>query len=114
MRVKRGKNKKRKHKKYLKSAKGYRSSNSRQYRSAKNQLKKSMQYATRDRKAKKRTMRRIWISRINSACKANGISYSKFISSLKEKNVFLDRKAMQDIILKDPEAFADIIKFVKD
>ncbi len=113
MRVKRGKNKKRRHKKYLKEAKGYSQAKSRRYRNAKNQVEKSWQYSTRDRKVKKREMRKLWITRINAACRQRDISYSKFIHGLKEANVKLDRRMMQQIAMDDPEAFTKIVEISK-
>jgi large subunit ribosomal protein L20 len=109
MRVKRGKVKRRRHKKYLKAAKGYAHAKSHRYRMAKNQVEKSMQYATRDRKVKKRVMRKLWITRINAACRAKGLSYSKFISGLKKANILLNRKVLQDIALQDAAAIEHLV-----
>jgi len=109
MRVKRGTIKKKRHKKYLKAAKGYTHTSSRRYRSAKNQVEKSMQYATADRKRKKRVMRSLWITRINAACREKGISYSRFISGLKNAGVLINRKVIQELAQKDYPAVEHLI-----
>lgn len=111
MRVKRGTVKRRRHKKYLKAAKGYLRAKSRHYRSAKNQVERSMQYSTIHRKQKKRLMRKLWISRINAACRENGLSYSKFIASLKVLNVRLNRYVLQEIAMKDNGTLKQLIEF---
>jgi len=80
---------KKRHKKILKLAKGYRLSRGKLYRTAKDQVEKSLQYAYRDRRQKKRNFRALWIIRINAACRMHGISYSKFIHALKKKNIEL-------------------------
>ena len=113
MRVKRGQVKRQKHNKILKAAKGYAHAKSHRYRNAKNQLDKSMQYATRDRKAKKRLIRKLWITRVNAACRTYGISYSRFISGLKKTNVALNRKVLQEIALTDIQAIEHIISFTQ-
>ncbi len=105
MRVKKGITKRRRHKKYLKEAKGYSHAKSHRFRVAKNQVEKSQQYATRDRKAKKREMRRQWITSINSACVERGIKYSKFISGLKKAKIALDRRMLSRIAIEDPKTF---------
>ncbi len=109
MRVKRGQVKRKKHKKYLKAAKGYAYAKSHRYRSAKNQLEKSLQYATRDRKRKKRQMRKLWITRVNLAARACGINYSKFICGLKKSNILVNRKILQEIALTDPEVLKHLV-----
>ncbi len=103
---------KQRHKKILKMAKGYRLGKHRLYRTAKDQVEKSLQYAYRDRKAKKRHFRRLWIVRINAACRQNGISYSRFMHLLKEKNVTLDRKALAHLAMHEPEAFKALVEQV--
>ena len=103
---------KQRHKKILKMAKGYRLGKHRLYRTAKDQVEKSLQYAYRDRKAKKRHFRRLWIVRINAACRQNGISYSRFMHLLKEKNVALDRKALAHLAMHEPEAFKALVEQV--
>ncbi|MGM0441552.1 MAG: 50S ribosomal protein L20 [Elusimicrobiota bacterium] len=114
MRVKRGKNKKKRHKKYLKEAKGYSHAKSKRYKNARNQVEKSWQYSTRDRKTKKREMRKLWITRINAACRQRDMSYSKFIHGLKEAEVEIDRRMMQQIAMDDPEAFSELVKLSKN
>jgi large subunit ribosomal protein L20 len=113
MRVKRGHVKRQKHKKVLKAASGYSQAKSKRYRSAKNQLDKSMQYATRDRKAKKRLIRKLWITRVNAACRTYGVSYSRFISGLKKANIALNRKVIQEIALIDMQAIEHIVSLTQ-
>jgi large subunit ribosomal protein L20 len=100
------------HKKVLKLAKGYRLGKSRLYRTAKDQVEKSLQYAYRDRRNKKRHFRRLWIVRINAACRLNGISYSKFMNGLKENNIELDRKVLAHVAMHDPDAFKELVQQV--
>jgi large subunit ribosomal protein L20 len=100
------------HKKVLKLAKGYRLGKSRLYRTAKDQVEKSLQYAYRDRRNKKRHFRRLWIVRINAACRLNGISYSKFMNGLKENNIELDRKVLAHVAMHDPGAFKELVQQV--
>lgn len=114
MRIKRGKVKKRRHKKYLKAAKGYAHAKSHRFRNAKDQVEKSWQYSTRDRKQKKREMRKLWISRINAACRAQGINYSKFIFNLKKTNIEIDRKVLQEIAQTDNPAFVHLVSFSQE
>lgn len=99
-------------KKILKAAKGYRLGKSRLYRTAKDQVEKSWSYAYRDRRAKKRTFRKLWIARINAACRLNGISYSVFMDKLNKANVELNRKVLADMAVSNPEGFAQIVKQV--
>ncbi len=103
---------KQRHKKILKLAKGYRLGKSRLYRTAKDQVEKSLQYAYRDRRQKKRLFRRLWIVRINAACRMNGITYSKFMHGLSEKNIELDRKALAHIAMHEPETFKALVEQV--
>ena len=103
---------KNRHKKILKLAKGYRLGKSRLYRTAKDQVEKSLQYAYRDRRNKKRHFRRLWIARINAACRLNGISYSQFMHGLKEKSIELDRKVLAHLAMHDPAAFKEIVQLV--
>jgi len=110
MRVKRGSRKNQRHKKYLKAAKGYRGAGSKRYRTARNLVEKGMQYATRDRKNKKRTMRALWITRINAACRANNVSYSEFIAGMKKADILIDRHVLQEIAGSDSEAFSKIVE----
>lgn len=99
-------------KKILKAAKGYRLGKSRLYATAKDQVEKSWQYAYRDRKARKRTFRRLWITRINAACRQYGVSYSVFMKNLSDKNVELNRKALADLAVRNPAAFEALVKEV--
>lgn len=102
----------RRRKKVLKAAKGYRLGKSRLYKTAKDQVEKSWQYAYRDRRAKKRQFRKLWITRINAACRALGFSYSVFINKLSEKNIELNRKVLADLAVKNPNAFEQLVKEV--
>lgn len=109
MRVKTGVVRRRRHKKVLKLARGFYSGRSRHFRKAKEQLERSMVYAFRDRKAKKRDFRRLWITRINAACRLNDISYSKFINGLKKAGIELDRKILADMAMNEPAAFTTVV-----
>ena len=102
----------RRRKKILKEAKGYRLGKSRLYATAKDQVEKSWQYAYRDRRAKKRTFRRLWITRINAACRLSGISYSVFMHKIKLANIQLNRKALADMAVHNPDGFASLVKQV--
>ncbi len=101
---------KKRRKKVLKQAKGFRGGRSKLYRTAKNAVMKAGQWAYRDRRQKKRFFRRLWISRINSACREENISYSRFISALKKSNIELDRKTLSEIAFSKPTAFKVIIE----
>ncbi|WP_110558521.1 50S ribosomal protein L20 [Helicobacter cinaedi] len=114
MRVKTGVVRRRRHKKILKLARGFYSGRRKHFRKAKEQLERSMCYAFRDRKQKKRDFRRLWITRINAACKMNGISYSRFIHALKLANIDLDRKILADMAMNDIQTFNTIVASVKD
>ena len=105
---------KQRHKKVLKRAKGYFGSKHRLYKSAKEQLMHSGQYAFRDRKQKKRDFRKLWITRINAACRENEISYSRFIEGLTKAGVEINRKMLAEIAINDKEAFANLVKVAKD
>lgn len=113
MRIKRAVNAVKKRRSILKSAKGYRGAKSKLYRTAREQVVKSGQYAYIGRKQKKRDFRALWITRINAACRLNGISYSKFIAGLKSKNIELNRKVLADMAVREPEAFAALVGQVK-
>ena len=102
------------HKKVLKQAKGYFGSKHRLYKTAKEQLMHSGQYAFRDRKQKKRDFRKLWITRINAACRANEISYSRFIEGLTKAGVEVNRKMLSEIAINDPKAFSELVKVAKD
>jgi large subunit ribosomal protein L20 len=103
---------KKRHKKVLKAAKGYKLGKSRLYATAKDQIEKGWQYAYRDRRAKKRSFRRLWIARINAACRIYGVSYSKFINALSNANIDLNRKALSDMAINDPVSFEQLVKKV--
>jgi len=113
-RVKNGAVTKARHKKVLKAAKGYFGSKHRLYKSAKEQLMHSGQYAFRDRKQKKRDFRKLWITRINAACRQNDISYSRFIEGLTKAGVEINRKMLSEIAINDPKMFTELVKTAKD
>lgn len=100
------------HRKVLKLAKGYFGAKSKLFRTANQAVMKSLVYAYRDRKAKKRDFRRLWIARINAACRINGLSYSKFINKLKIAEVNLNRKILADMAVNDAAAFAKLVEKV--
>ena len=102
-----------KHKKIIKSAKGYFGTRKSNYRTAKDAVQKSLQYSYRDRKAKKRDFRKLWIIRINAAVRQHGLSYSQFISALKAKDIELNRKTLAHMAVHDPEGFAAVVDAVK-
>lgn len=113
MRVKTGVVRRRRHKKILKLARGFYSGRRKHFRKAKEQLERSMYYAFRDRKQKKRDFRSLWIVRINAACRMHDMSYSKFMHGLKLANIELDRKVLADMAMNDMEAFSKIIESAK-
>ena len=113
-RVKNGAVTKARHKKVLKAAKGYFGSKHRLYKTAKEQLMHSGQYAFRDRKQKKRDFRKLWITRINAACRQNEISYSRFIEGLTKAGVEINRKMLSEIAINDPKMFSELVKVAKD
>ena len=104
-RVKTGVVRRRRHNKVLKLARGFYSARRKHFRKAKEQLERSLVYAYRDRRAKKRDFRRLWIVRINAACRLNDISYSKFMHGLKLANIELDRKILANLAMNDSSAF---------
>ena len=110
MRVKRSSNRKDRRKKILKLAEGYWGGKSRLHRTAKIQVDKSLQYAYRDRKQRKRQFRSLWITRINAAARQNGSTYSEFIAGLKNAGCELDRKVLADIAVRDPKAFTELVE----
>ena len=112
-RVKGALNARKKHKKILKLAKGYRGARSKQYRCAKQSVMKAMAYAFAGRKQTKRQYRRLWISRINAAARMNGLSYSLFMHGLKLENVNMNRKMLADIAVNDGSAFATLAETAK-
>jgi len=112
-RVKSGVQTKRRHKKVLKEASGYFGSKHRLYKSAKEQLMHSSVYAYRDRRQKKREFRKLWITRINAACRMNDISYSKFINGLSKAGVEVNRKMLSELAINDMKAFEELVKIAK-
>lgn len=112
-RVKRGVVARASHKKVLKQAKGYRGARSRVFRVAKQAVTKAGQYAYRDRKAKKRMFRKLWIARINAGARENGITYSRLIEGLKKAEIDIDRKMLADLAIADAAAFGAIVEKAK-
>jgi large subunit ribosomal protein L20 len=112
-RVKRGVHARKKRREVLERAKGYYGARSRRYRVAREQLLHSGQYAYRDRRARKRDFRRLWIVRIGAAARQNGLSYSSFIRGLKNADVELDRKILADMAVRDPKAFAGLAEVAR-
>ena len=110
MRIKRGFKARRRRKKVLKLAKGFRGGRSKLYRTAADAVDKALMYAYRDRRARKRDFRRLWISRINAGARMNNLSYSKFIHGLKLANIELDRKVLAELAVSDPSGFAQVAK----
>ncbi len=100
-------------KKILKLAKGYRGAKSKLYKTANQAVMKSLTYAYRDRKQKKRDFRKLWIARINAAARMNGISYSKFMNGLKKNGIEINRKMLSEIAIQDPAAFAKLVEKVR-
>ena len=113
-RVKTGYTTKQRHKKILKRAKGYFGSKHRLYKTAKEQLMHSGQYAFRDRRQKKRDFRKLWITRINAECRVNDISYSKFIDGLNKAGIIINRKMLSEMAIEDKAQFANLVKIAKD
>ena len=109
-RVKGGYTTRRRRKAILKMAKGYVGSKHTIYRTAHEQVMRSLQYAFRDRKARKRDFRRLWIQRINAACKLNGTNYSQFIFGLAQQDVVVNRKMLAELAVNDPEAFKKLVE----
>ena len=98
----------RRHRKIVKQAKGYYGARSRNFKSAKDAVVRAGLYAYRDRRQRKRMFRRLWLTRINAACRLNGTTYSAFINGLKTKGIDLDRKILADMAVNDPQAFTDL------
>ena len=109
MRVKGGPQGYKRHKKVLKFTKGQRGTKHRLFRRANEAMLKSMWYATRDRRVRKRDLRKLWIARINAAARLNGTTYSKLVAALKKANIELNRKMLSDMAIRDPQAFAAVI-----
>ncbi|MEW6173433.1 MAG: 50S ribosomal protein L20 [Bacillota bacterium] len=112
-RVKTGVVSRKRHKKILKLARGYWGAKSKLYRVAKQQVLKSLMYAYRDRRAKKRNFRRLWIARINAAARQNGLSYNRLINGLKQAGVEINRKMLADIAVNDQRAFGELVEMAK-
>jgi large subunit ribosomal protein L20 len=113
MRIKGGPQGYRRHKKVLKFAKGQRGTKHRLFRRANEAMLKSLWYATRDRRVRKRDLRKLWIARINAAARLNGTTYSRLVSALKKANIDLNRKMLSDMAIRDPQAFAAVIAKTK-
>ena len=113
-RVKGGTISRARHKKVMKQAKGYFGSKHRLYRTANEQVMHSGKYAYRDRKQKKRDFRKLWITRINAACRQNDISYSKFINGLNKAEITINRKMLSEIAIDNPKAFAELVVVAKE
>ena len=101
------------HKKVLKFTKGQRGSKHLLFRRANEAMLKSMWYATRDRRMRKRDLRRLWIARINAAARLNGITYSRLVAALKKADIVLNRKMLADMAVRDPQAFAAVVAKAK-
>ncbi len=108
MRIKRGFKARRRRKKILKLAKGFRGGRSKLFRTAADAVDKALSYAYRDRKVRKRDFRRLWIIRINAGARMNNISYSKFIHGLKQANIEIDRKVLAELAVSDPGTFSQL------
>jgi len=104
---------KKRHKKYLKAAKGYFGGRSKLYRPARSTVQRAWAFATEHRRAKKRDYRTLWIARISAAAQDNAITYSKLIAGLKKKNILLDRKSLSEIAYHDKKTFAKLVDFIK-
>ena len=109
MRVKGGPRGHQRHKKVLKITKGQRGAKHRLFKRANEAMLKSLWYATRDRRVRKRDMRKLWIARINAAARLNGTTYSQLVSALKKANIGLNRKMLSDMAIRDPQAFAAVV-----
>jgi large subunit ribosomal protein L20 len=112
-RVKGGVHAKKKHKTVLSRAKGYYGNRSRSFRSANESVMHALNYSARDRRARKGEFRRLWIQRINAACRLNDISYSRFIAGLKAAGIEVDRKVLAELAISDAEAFAGLVAAAK-
>jgi large subunit ribosomal protein L20 len=113
MRVKGGPQGHLRHKKILKITKGQRGAKNRLFKRANEAMLKSLWYATRDRRVRKRDLRKLWIARINAAARLNGTTYSKLVAALKKANIELNRKMLSDLAIRNPQAFAAVIAQTK-
>jgi large subunit ribosomal protein L20 len=114
MRVKRGVTKRRRHKKILKLASGFYAARGKLIRPARLAVEKSLIYAYRDRKQRKRQFHRLWITRINAAAREHGLTYSRFIAGLKRAGVEMDRKVLADLAVAEPRAFSELVTLAKN
>ncbi|MGF1535135.1 MAG: 50S ribosomal protein L20 [Elainellaceae cyanobacterium] len=112
-RVKRGNVARKRRKKVLKLAKGFRGSHSKLFRTANQQVMKALRYAYRDRRNRKRDFRRLWIARINAAARMQGISYSQLLGSLKKADVQINRKMLAQMAILDPDGFTQVVEVAK-
>ena len=112
-RIKRAVNAQKKKRKVMKLAKGYWGAKSKQYRAATEQVRRSLRYAYKGRKLRKRDFRRLWIVRINAAARLSGMSYSTFMNGLKKNGIELNRKMLADMAVNDPAGFAKLVESVK-
>lgn len=112
-RVKGGPQGHKRHKKILKITKGQRGAKNRLFKRANEAMLKSLWYATRDRRVRKRDLRKLWIARINAAARMNGTTYSKLVSALRKANIELNRKMLSDIAIREPHAFAAVVALTK-
>ena len=108
-----GTKRKNRRKKILKAAKGYRGRRSKLFRTAKDAVTKAGTYAYRDRRRKKRDFRRLWIARISAACRADGITYSRFIEGLTKADIQINRKSLSNLAIEDPDAFKELIELAR-
>jgi large subunit ribosomal protein L20 len=113
MRIKRGVTSHRRHRRILKQAKGFRGARSKLIRPARLAVERSLKFAYRDRRQRKREFHRLWIVRINAAAREHGISYSRFMSGLKQAGLELDRKVLAELAISDPQAFAELAERAK-
>jgi len=113
-RVKRGVAAHARHKKVLNRARGYQGRNRTAFRVAIERVEKGLQYAYRDRRARKRSFRRLWIQRINAAARPHGLTYSQFINGLTKAGIEIDRKVLSDLAVREPDAFEALVRHVQD
>jgi large subunit ribosomal protein L20 len=110
LRIKRGKTAHRRHKKLLELTEGHRATRHSLYKRAHESMLHALSYAYRHRRERKGDMRRLWIARINAACRQAGLTYSQFMAGLKKANIALDRKALAEMVVRDPQAFAQVVE----
>lgn len=113
MRVKRGVAAHKRHKKYLKLAKGFRGSRSTLYRTARENVERALCYQYRDRKNRKREFRRLWITRINAASREHGMTYSRLVEALKKADIRINRKILADMAVREKDSFAKVVELAK-